>query len=93
MGYSAAELKRRRRERSKLVTDINVAPFVDVMLVLVVILMVAAPLLKFGMEVNVPEAALVWFGWKPVCADGGRYRFHPGTGVVSCSVHGSLLEL
>jgi biopolymer transport protein ExbD len=58
MAYSAAELKRRRHARSQLMTDINVAPFVDVMLVLVVILMVAAPLLKFGMEVNVPEAAL-----------------------------------
>jgi hypothetical protein len=41
---------------------------------------------------DVPEAALVWFGWKPVCADGGRYRFHPGTGAVSCSVHGTFAE-
>ncbi len=58
MGYSATELKRRRHARSQLMTEINMAPFIDIMLVLVVILMVAAPVLKFGMEVNVPEAAL-----------------------------------
>jgi biopolymer transport protein TolR len=38
--------------------DINVAPFVDVMLVLVIIFMVAAPLLNIGVPVNLPKATL-----------------------------------
>jgi biopolymer transport protein TolR len=35
--------------------DINVTPFVDVMLVLLVIFMVTAPLMLQGMDVNLPE--------------------------------------
>jgi biopolymer transport protein TolR len=38
-------------------SQINVTPFVDVMLVLLVIFMVAAPLLQLGIEVNLPEAS------------------------------------
>jgi biopolymer transport protein TolR len=37
--------------------EINVTPFVDVMLVLLIIFMVAAPLLTVGVEVNMPETA------------------------------------
>ena len=37
-------------------SQINVTPFVDVMLVLLVIFMVTAPLLQYGVEVNLPEA-------------------------------------
>jgi biopolymer transport protein TolR len=55
----------RRHVRSNLrrpgggpVTDINVAPFVDVMLVLVIIFMVAAPLLNIGVPVDLPKATL-----------------------------------
>jgi biopolymer transport protein TolR len=40
------------------VTDINVAPFVDVMLVLVIIFMVAAPLLNIGVPVDLPKATV-----------------------------------
>jgi len=36
-------------------SDINVTPFVDVMLVLLVIFMVTAPLLTVGVEVNLPK--------------------------------------
>ena len=39
-------------------TDINVAPFVDVMLVLVIIFMVAAPVLNIGVPVDLPKATL-----------------------------------
>ena len=35
--------------------DINVTPFVDVMLVLLIIFMVTAPLIQQGVEVNLPE--------------------------------------
>ena len=38
-------------------SQINVTPFVDVMLVLLVIFMVTAPLLQYGVEVNLPEAS------------------------------------
>ena len=41
--------------RSKPFSDINVTPFVDVMLVLLVIFMVTAPLLTVGVQVDLPE--------------------------------------
>ena len=47
-----------RRPHRGPVTDINVAPFVDVMLVLVIIFMVAAPLLNIGVPVDLPKATL-----------------------------------
>ena len=37
--------------------EINVTPFVDVMLVLLVIFMVTAPLLQYGVEVDLPESS------------------------------------
>ncbi|MBW1851441.1 MAG: protein TolR [Deltaproteobacteria bacterium] len=40
----------------KLMSDINVTPFVDVMLVLLIIFMVTAPMMMQGVEVNLPEA-------------------------------------
>jgi len=44
-----------RREGST-ISQINVTPFVDVMLVLLVIFMVTAPILQQGVQVNLPEA-------------------------------------
>jgi biopolymer transport protein TolR len=38
-------------------SEINVTPFVDVMLVLLIVFMVAAPLLTVGVEVNLPKTA------------------------------------
>lgn len=51
--------KRRRRSRrgSQPMSEINVTPFVDVMLVLLIIFMVAAPLLTVGVEVELPKTA------------------------------------
>src|SRR3954469_23001468 len=43
------------RRRSRLVSEINVTPFVDVMLVLLVIFMVTAPLLTAAVEVDLPQ--------------------------------------
>lgn len=46
---------RTSRNRSVL-SEINVTPFVDVMLVLLVIFMVTAPLMQQGVDVNLPQA-------------------------------------
>jgi biopolymer transport protein TolR len=45
----------RRGGHSALSSEINVTPFVDVMLVLLVIFMVTAPLMQNGVDVNLPE--------------------------------------
>jgi TolR protein len=42
--------------RRSVMSEINVTPFVDVMLVLLVIFMVTAPLLQQGIDVNLPQA-------------------------------------
>ena len=42
--------------RRKLMSDINVVPYIDVMLVLLVIFMVTAPLMTQGIKVDLPEA-------------------------------------
>ena len=49
--------KRRQRRRHRPMSEINVTPFVDVMLVLLIVFMVAAPLLTVGVEVNLPKTA------------------------------------
>lgn len=46
-----------RHRRKKLMAEINVVPYIDVMLVLLIIFMVTAPLLKQGVEVELPEAS------------------------------------
>ncbi len=47
---------RRRRATRAPMSEINVTPFVDVMLVLLIIFMVAAPLLTSGVPLELPEA-------------------------------------
>ncbi|GHC09012.1 protein TolR [Thermomonas carbonis] len=44
------------RKRRKLKSEINVVPYIDVMLVLLIIFMVTAPLLNVGVDVNLPQA-------------------------------------
>ena len=44
------------RKKRKPMGEINVVPFIDVMLVLLVVFMVTAPLLNQGIEVELPEA-------------------------------------
>ncbi|WP_405402895.1 ExbD/TolR family protein [Paracoccus sp. Ld10] len=45
------------RRRNMPMSEINVTPFVDVMLVLLIIFMVAAPLMTAGVPLNLPETA------------------------------------
>jgi len=45
-----------RNIKSKPFSEINVTPFVDVMLVLLIIFMVTAPLLTVGVQVDLPES-------------------------------------
>jgi len=47
----------RKRERKRPKAEINVVPYIDVMLVLLVIFMVTAPLLSQGVKVNLPKAS------------------------------------
>ena len=45
-----------RHSRRRPMSEINVVPYIDVMLVLLVIFMITAPLLNLGVEVELPEA-------------------------------------
>ena len=49
--------RRRNRRRARPMSEINVTPFVDVMLVLLIIFMVAAPLMVVGVPVELPRTA------------------------------------
>ena len=58
MGMSrtgATESGRRHRRRAGVMSEINVTPMVDVMLVLLIIFMVSAPLLTVGVPIDLPQ--------------------------------------
>ena len=57
VGTSSDSVKRQggRRRRPKLNSEINVTPFVDVMLVLLIVFMITAPLLTVGVPIELPE--------------------------------------
>lgn len=48
---------RRHKKKRKLNADINVVPYIDVMMVLLVIFMITAPMLTQGVNVDLPQAA------------------------------------
>jgi biopolymer transport protein TolR len=48
--------QKERRQRRKPMAEINVVPYIDVMLVLLVIFMVTAPLITQGVKVDLPQA-------------------------------------
>jgi biopolymer transport protein TolR len=52
---SAASGRHGRRRRA-VMSEINVTPFVDVMLVLLIVFMVSAPLLTVGVPINLPQS-------------------------------------
>ena len=45
------------KKKREPISEINVTPFVDVMLVLLVIFMITAPLLTTGIKINLPESS------------------------------------
>ena len=57
MKKSGGGHRRRRKGAAPAMSEINVTPFVDVMLVLLIIFMVAAPMLTVGVPVQLPETA------------------------------------
>ncbi len=56
MGIAGGRRGRRHGSRRAPMAEINVTPFVDVMLVLLIIFMVTAPLLASGVPVDLPES-------------------------------------
>ena len=56
MGVKLEKGGRGSRRAHKVMSDINVTPLVDVMLVLLIVFMVTAPLLTAGVNINLPKA-------------------------------------
>ena len=54
-GAHAGSFGRRRHRRNPVMSEINVTPMVDVMLVLLIIFMVSAPLLTVGVPIDLPQ--------------------------------------
>lgn len=54
-----------KRSRKKQMAEINVVPYIDVMLVLLIIFMVTAPLLSQGVKVDLPKASAKAIDAKP----------------------------
>jgi biopolymer transport protein TolR len=54
-GAGAASVGKRRHRRRSVMSEINVTPMVDVMLVLLIIFMVSAPLLTVGVPIDLPQ--------------------------------------
>ena len=57
IGQNTSQRRRGKRRRRVPMAEINVTPFVDVMLVLLIIFMVAAPMLTVGVPVELPKTA------------------------------------
>lgn len=74
------------RKRRKPMAEINVVPYIDVMMVLLVIFMISAPLLTQGVKVDLPQAKTEMLNVKPtetavVKVDiQGQYYLTIGTG-------------
>jgi biopolymer transport protein TolR len=49
--------RRRRSKRGRAINEINMTPFIDVMLVLLIVFMVAAPLMTVGVPLDLPKTA------------------------------------
>lgn len=56
-GNGGGRRGRSRRRQGRVMSEINVTPFVDVMLVLLIVFMVTAPLLTVGVPIDLPETS------------------------------------
>jgi hypothetical protein len=56
VSVASAGRRGRRGRRRAVLSDINVTPFVDVMLVLLIVFMVSAPLLTVGVPLDLPQS-------------------------------------
>ncbi len=56
MGIGVSSHQKSNKRRQQYVSEINVTPFVDVMLVLLIVFMITAPLLSVGVPVDLPES-------------------------------------
>jgi biopolymer transport protein TolR len=50
-------LKARKKRERNIISNINVVPYIDVMLVLLIIFMITTPMLTQGVKVNLPKAS------------------------------------
>ena len=85
-GGAGGHVRGRRRARKRPLSEINVTPLVDVMLVLLIIFMISAPLLTTGVEVELPktEASAVETDQEPVTVSVDRDgKIFVGDGEVS----------
>jgi len=51
-----AQVPHRNKRRRRAMSEINVVPYIDVMLVLLIIFMATAPLLNLGVEIQLPQS-------------------------------------
>ena len=58
-GNGGGNFRSRRRASAGMLSEINVTPFVDVMLVLLIIFMLTAHVMEFGIQVDVPKTRAV----------------------------------
>lgn len=87
----------RHRNRRKLKADINVVPYIDVMLVLLIIFMVTAPLLNLGVDVDLPKSKASMIDQKkdPVIAvitSNGHYMLKVAEGKMEAVSEAGLVE-
>jgi biopolymer transport protein TolR len=68
IGAASGGRRRRRARRGGAINEINMTPFIDVMLVLLIIFMVAAPLMTVGVPLDLPQtkAAQLNVDQKPI---------------------------
>ena len=62
--YKQNFFSRNARKKNKSISQINVTPFVDVMLVLLIVFMITAPLLTVGVSVDLPKTKAVQLNLK-----------------------------
>lgn len=48
---------KRKKQKSKLISELNVVPYIDVMLVLLIIFMSTAPMITYGVKIDLPKTS------------------------------------